>query len=331
VLVPPTVVVPDPIPPRPRATSGSNIEVVEAYVRLLATPQPGARAVLGVALRNRSAAPSGPIVVGVSADWFDDYSIIGAIPPVLDDRTEDDGYRYFDFPGAAAGTEVSLELHVKAVGAATAAPTVRLMLRDGEQLGEQQAALVVPPPPPGPVRALSVPRLGIKTSVVDTVWEPPAFVAGQIAKTAPLGAGNSVVVGHRTGRAGDVFSRLIGARLGDQIVAVSNGEEHRYIVSAILRRPGSDITPTQPTETPRVTLMTCVGIWNPLTGDYSERLWVVAEPPDLARATLTATVARASHTAETSASWSEATRARGEALIARAALTLMDAEQRRHR
>ena len=62
-------------------------------------------------VRNRAAMPSPPVVIGLSADWFDHYSIIGAIPPVLDDRVQDDGFRYFDFPGAAPGADVTFELH----------------------------------------------------------------------------------------------------------------------------------------------------------------------------------------------------------------------------
>jgi hypothetical protein len=73
--------------------------------------------------------------------------------------------------------------------------------------------------------------------------------------------------------------------------------------------------------------MTCIGAWNPLTGDYSHRLWVIAEPPDLARETLVATVARAGQAGATSASPAEAARARTDAALARAALSVMDARR----
>jgi sortase (surface protein transpeptidase) len=137
------------------------------------------------------------------------------------------------------------------------------------------------------------------------------------------------LVGHRRGHAGDVFNRLLGARLGDDVIAAAHGINQRYIVSEIRTLPGSDSTPIEPTETPRLTLMTCTGTWNPLTGDYSHRLWVIAEPPELARATLTATVARATEAAAATASPSEAARARAEATFARAALLLMDNALRR--
>jgi hypothetical protein len=163
---------------------------------------------------------------------------------------------------------------------------------------------------------------------VDTAWEPPPFVVGQVNGTAALGEGNSVLVGHRGGLAGDAFARLAGARLGDDVVAASRGLEHRFAESAIRILPGSDSTPIAPTDTPRLTLMTCIGAWNPLTGDYSHRLWVIAEPPDLARSTLAATVESASRAATTSASPSDAARARADAAAARAALALMQTERR---
>jgi hypothetical protein len=45
--------------------------------------------------------------------------------------------------------------------------------------------------------------------------------------------------------------------------------------------------------------MTCAGIWNPFTHDYSERLWIIAEPPDQAAVTIAAAAATA--TAEATA------------------------------
>jgi LPXTG-site transpeptidase (sortase) family protein len=330
-LGPPSATGRNPILPQRRAVpSSGTLEVVEAYLRLLALPQPGAGAVLGVTLRNRANAPSRPIVVSVSAVWFEHYSIVGAVPPVLDDRAGDDGYRHFEFPGAAPGADVALELHVSTVGETARAPTVRLSVQGGESLGEVRPEMVAEGFPLGPVRALSVPRLDIRTEVVDTAWEPPPFVAGQIGTTAALGEGNAVLVGHRGGLAGDVFKPLAGARRGDEVVAASHGVERHYIVSEIRILPNHVSTPLGPSETPRLTLMTCIGAWNPLTGDYSHRLWVTAEPPDLARETLAATVARASQTATRPADPAEAARAYTDAALARAALAVMAASPRGH-
>jgi len=302
---------------------------VAATLHLDAAPAPHVTARLVVMLADRPSAPGQPVTVSIPSDWFDGLDIIGAAPAVLADREGDDGWRQFDFPAPDPGPDAALEIHVSMSSEHIEAPAVRVVLADGAVLAEQVAAFEGPPPVPGPVRALGVPRLGIQTGVVQTGWEPPSFVAGQITTSAPLGGGNSIIIGHRRGHAGDVFAPLVGVRLGDHVVAASDGDERRYIVSEIRTLPGSDITPMEPSATPRVTLMTCVGAWNPLTGDFSHRLWVVAEPPDQARATLSATVARASHTAETAASPADALRARTEALIARAALRVMDAEARR--
>lgn len=320
---------PDEAAAGPPSPGSGRVEVVGAELRFLDAPGEDAHATLTVTLANRTDAPTPPVTVSIPADWFDGYHIIGAIPSVLDDRTQDDGYRSFDFPGAAPGTDATLELHVTATNGDATAPTVRLALHDGEALGEVHPEIVVPRPPPGPVRALQVTRLGITTGVVDTSWEPPSFVAGQIRSTAALGKGNPVVVGHRRGLAGDVFARLVGVRLGDKVVAASREGEHRYVVSEIRTLSGNDITLMRPTETPRLTLMTCVGGWNLLTGDYSHRLWVIAEPPELARETLAATIARATQEAAASASPLDAAKARTDAMSARAALALMDAELRR--
>jgi LPXTG-site transpeptidase (sortase) family protein len=284
VLVPTFVESDRPVLDAPGTSGAKALEVLGAELRVLDPPGAGAHARLSVTIRNHSNVPTQPVVLGIPAAWFDRFDIIGATPPVLDDHAEDDGFRYFDFPGAASGTDATLELDVVSADGDESPPTVRLALRDGDSLGELQASTATPPAPAGPLRMLSVPRLGIHTGVVGTGWEPPPFVAGQIRTTAALGEGNSVVVGHRGGRAGDVFARLAGARRGDDVLAVTDGEEHRYTVTDIRILPGDDITPIRPTETARLTLMTCIGAWNPLTGEYSHRLWVIAEPPDEARA-----------------------------------------------
>jgi LPXTG-site transpeptidase (sortase) family protein len=303
-------------------------DLVAAELRFLDPPEPGAHAVLSLTVKNRSSSVSPSIVVSVPAEWFDRFAIIGAIPAVLDDQVLDDGYRHFEFPGAAPNAGATLELHAVAADDGIDPPIVRLALRDGISLGELRPEMTGARPRPGPVRVLSIPRLRIRTGVVKTGWEPPAFVAGQIAATAALAEGNAVLVGHRRGHAGDVFERLLGAKLGDEVVAASRAGEQRYVVSEIRILPGDDITPIGPTKSPRLTLMTCTGTWNPLTNEYSHRLWVIAEPPDLARATLAAAIVRATEAELTSTSQVEALRARADATVARSALVLMDARSR---
>ena len=91
---------------------------------------------------------------------------------------------------------------------------------------------------------------------------------------------------------------------------------------------GDDSAPMAPTETPRLSLMICTGTWCPLTGDYSHRVWVIAEPPELARETLSATVARASQATVQGVSPADAAQIRADAAFARTALLLMDSKRR---
>ena len=95
--------------------------------------------------------------------------------------------------------------------------------------------------------------------------------------------GNTVLVGHVRGAAGyNVFDHLDKLAIGDSIVATSRGMPYQFVVDQTEVLPEGDSSPTQATSTPRLTLMTCAGDWNPVTRDYADRLWVIAEPPDAA-------------------------------------------------
>jgi hypothetical protein len=90
-----------------------------------------------------------------------------------------------------------------------------------------------------------------------------------------------VLVGHVRGAAGyNIFDHLDQVQVGDQIVASSRGQTYQFVVTERAVRPEDDTSPVEATDSPRLTLMTCAGDWNPLTRDYTERLWVVAEPRD---------------------------------------------------
>ena len=111
-------------------------------------------------------------------------------------------------------------------------------------------------------------------------------MVGQLRQTANLSEGNTVLIGHLNGLAGNVFARLDELEPGDEIIATSRGLEYRFVVSETMALPGDDSVPIQPTDEPRLTLMTCIGDWDPIGLDYSHRLWVVAEPEELAATTL---------------------------------------------
>jgi LPXTG-site transpeptidase (sortase) family protein len=158
-----------------------------------------------------------------------------------------------------------------------------------------------PPARPGPVMSLEIPRLKLHSGVVQTEWEPPLFSVGQIKGTANITLGNTVLIGHLTGAAGNVFAHLDQLELGDEITAVSRGLPYKFVVSQTFDGPNTDATPMQPDDDAKLTLMTCAGVWNPITHDYSERLWVVAEPPDQAEVTIANAQATATAVTEATA------------------------------
>ena len=276
--------------PQPRA-SAAEIELGNVEFRFLDPPEAGAHALVALELTNHADVPSGPLSLTIPATWFDGYQVIGAIPDVLDDRVAPDGARRFDFPGLAGGTSKGVELHLAATDDDVSPPDVRVTLGDDE-IGRAQPQTVAPRPRPGLARAISIPNLGIQAGVVPTAWEPPPFVVGQLRGSANLSEGNSVLIGHLRGLSGDVFAHLDRLRPGDEVVAVSRGLDYHFVVSETSVRPEDDLEPTQKTDTPRLTMMTCTGTWNPITQDYSHRLWVVAEPPELAEATIAANAER---------------------------------------
>ena len=104
--------------------------------------------------------------------------------------------------------------------------------------------------------------------VVQVDWEPPLFVIGQVRSSAHVTEGNSVLVGHVRGVAGyNVFDHLDKLSMGDQVIANSRGENYPFVVTQLQVLPQDDTSPTLPTDSPRLTLMTCAGDFNPLTAN----------------------------------------------------------------
>jgi len=155
---------------------------------------------------------------------------------------------------------------------------------DGAEVGHVRPPTEAPKPQPGPIYSIDIPNLHIHAGVVPVDWEPPLFVVGQLRGTAFVTQGNSVLVGHLRGAAGyNVFDHLDKLAPGDKVIASSRGETYDFVVSQVQVLPEGDTSPTESTSAPRLTLMTCAGTWNPLTQDYSDRLWVIAEPADSGR------------------------------------------------
>jgi hypothetical protein len=293
------------VPEAPRGLpAASEIELAEVDFRFLDPPEPGAHARLAVTLQSHAGRPTGPLTLALRSRWLQSFQVFGAIPAVLDDRAGDDGDRRYVFGGLGPGERRTLEIHVLASAEEVDAPDVRIFLGDGTEIGQAHPRTVAPRPRPGPARAIAIPKLGVNAAVVPVPWEPPPFVVGQLQGTSAVSEGNTVLVGHLRGPAGDVFARLDRLRPGDEVVATSRGLEYRFVVSEVAVRPYDDVQPTQPTTTPRLTMMTCTGTWSIARQDYSHRLWVVAEPPELAQQTIQANAekaAQAAHEAEAAA------------------------------
>jgi sortase (surface protein transpeptidase) len=293
--------------PTPVVTATADqLSLESTNFRFLDPPEPGAHARLAITISNHADVASGRVLLGIDANWFDNYSIIGTAPAVSSDQTDDSGLRTFSFPPVAAREMVTYELHVTSQVEGTTPPPTKVMADSGDVIGEvKKPQTFAPTPRPGPVMSIDIPRLKLKSGVIQVPWEPPPFAVGQIKGTANVTQGNTVLVGHLTGAAGNVFAHLDQLKPGDEVTAMSRGLPYNFVVSETFEGANNDPSPMLPSDQPRLTLMTCAGIWNPFTHDYSERLWVVAEPPEEAKvrianaqatATATAIVAEATAT-----------------------------------
>jgi sortase (surface protein transpeptidase) len=262
--------------------------------RFVDPPEPGAHARVLISVANHASTASGRILLGIPSSWFDGYHIIGTGPAVSADRTDESGLRTFSFPPLSSGATESFELHVTAVGEGTQAPSVQVLLDNGDVIGEvAKPSTLAPTPRPGPVMSIDIPRLKLKSGVVQTGWEPPPFTVGQIRGSANITQGNTVLIGHLGGLAGNVFGHLDQLKPGDEITAVSRGLPYTFVVSRTFESSNADSGPMAAADDSRLTLMTCAGLWNPFTHDYSERLWIIAEPPDQAAQTISTAAATA--------------------------------------
>jgi LPXTG-site transpeptidase (sortase) family protein len=304
--------------PTPTATATADqLSLDTADFRFLDPPEPGAHARLSITVTNHADAGSGHVLLGIPSSWFEAYSIIGTAPAVSADQTDEDDLRTFSFPPLEAGATATFELHVTAIGEGTQAPAVTVLVDGGDTIGDiARPSTFAPTPRPGPVMSIDIPRLKLHSGVVPIAWEPAPFTVGQIKTTANISTGNTVLVGHLTGAAGNVFAHLDQLKPGDEVTAVSRGLPYKFVVSQRFTARNTDVGPIQASDDVRLTLMTCAGVWNPFTQDYSERLWVVAEPPDQAAVTIANAAATA--TAQATAAAATATAQATEAAAATA-------------
>ncbi len=241
-------------------------------------PEPGARAHLTVTVHNPTDVASGPISLALPSNWLAGYRL-NTLDPSPIDGSQADGKLTLRFDGAPPDADAVLTLTFVTTDEVIDAPRVTVLDADGRKVGEAQPSTQAPAPRPGPIYSIDIPRLKLHSGVVPVEWEPPLFVVGQLRDSAYVTQGNSVLVGHVRGAAGyNVFDHLDQLDVGDAIVANSRGASYDFVVTGKQQLPEDDTSPTDSTTTPRLTLMTCAGDWNPITRDYSDRLWVVAEP-----------------------------------------------------
>jgi hypothetical protein len=295
--MPTSVVVPrTPAPTRPMATSfvaipeptveatptappaTPDLQLISSRFEFLDPPEPGAAARLSVVVRNPMDDPSGQITLQLSAAWLSGYRIESTDPPLVNgDQSKQ--VVSLAFPGAPAQAEAELTIEFVTVDEVIDPPVVAVLDGLGRQFGQARPATEAPPARPGPIYSLEIPRLHLQTAVVPVDWEPPLFVVGQLRTSAWVTRGNSVLVGHVRGAAGyNVFDHLDELEPGDRIIASSRGQTYNFTVSLKQVLPEADVSPTRPSFTPRLTLMTCTGDWDPLAQDYPDRLWVYADP-----------------------------------------------------
>jgi len=274
-------------PPTP-TLGPSNLKLGEVAFQFLDPPQPGATALLSLAIRNPTDQPSGPVSLDLPTAWLKGYSIEGVVPlPVdgtLNGQRVDQNLR-FTVDGPPPGDVAQVAVYVVTTDEVIDAPALRVVDAEGREIGRAQPPTEAPRAPPGPVYSIDIPSLHLHTGVVQVDWEPPLFVVGQVRSSAHVTEGNSVLIGHVRGAAGyNVFDRLDRVSMGEHIVANSRGSTYEFVVTQREVLPKDDTSPTMPTESPRLTLMTCAGEFNPLTGEYPDRLWIVAEPVDVVAA-----------------------------------------------
>jgi LPXTG-site transpeptidase (sortase) family protein len=274
---------PDPELPAPTPVV-SDLTLLATEFQFLDPPEPGASARLSVTVNNPTDTPSGPISLVLPLAWLTGYRIQAFEPGPLDgvqnSAPADDSLR-LTFAGPDAQSDLDLTVDVVAVDEVVDAPMLQVLDAYGAEVGRVQPPTQAPPPRPGPIYSIDIPNLRLHAGVVPVDWEPPLFVVGQIRTSAYVTQGNSVLVGHVRGAVGyNVFDNLDRLSPGDKIIASSRGETYDFVVSQTQVLPEDDTSPTRSTAGPRLTLMTCAGDWNPLTRDYSERLWVIAEPAD---------------------------------------------------
>lgn len=141
-----------------------------------------------------------------------------------------------------------------------------------------------PNPTPVTIRRIVAPRIQLDSPVVvskieNGEWQVPKFVAGHLEGTSSPGMGGNIVLsGHvQSISSGNVFARLDELKIGDVVTLRTSGGDIAYAITGRNVVVNTDISVVQSSGREELTLITCIGTFNPLTRDYSHRLVVWGE------------------------------------------------------
>lgn len=141
--------------------------------------------------------------------------------------------------------------------------------------------------PIAPDTTIFIPRAGIISTVIEAYLDGQSWDisqlrtnVGHLEGTSWIDEpGNVVLSGHvemADGRPG-VFANLSELVLDDLIVIKSDEREIQYVVTEKYITIPTDLTPLYPTDTERLTLITCDS-YDFLSNSYLERMVIIAEP-----------------------------------------------------
>ena len=121
----------------------------------------------------------------------------------------------------------------------------------------------------------SLGRMDVPRSADDTAWYSPGYKPGM--------NGSAVIDGHldRVTGAPAVFWNLKLLGVGDQIIITENdGQKYIFAVDHIIRYPYNNFPIKEvfgASQTPLLNLITCNGVWDKNTKNYSDRLVVYSK------------------------------------------------------
>jgi LPXTG-site transpeptidase (sortase) family protein len=160
-----------------------------------------------------------------------------------------------------------------AAGQATLEPVIQSAIRPGSHLPERPATRLVVP-------AMNLDVGVILSPIVNQTWKVDDlgkdFVGHLEGTASPGAASNLVLAGHVT-LAHNVYGPFAGLgnlEPGDPIIVYDRDQPYTYIVDYRQLVDRTEVDVTYPTNTARVTLITCTN-WSDQLGAYQQRLIVV--------------------------------------------------------